>query len=197
MICAGIDQPVLLDVGDERSSSTSTSAWSAGRSSDEDPRYQFSIARELVDHLVREHVEDWVNELFLSMRFRAHRRGPYNDYVYTWFKCLNEERLQYAEGFYAEHGPTQGTFELAGYDVQRRCPHMKADLTRFASVEDGVMTCALHGWQWELATGACLTSDGHPLYARPIGAEDGPSDGERAAARAGDAPAREPPARRA
>ena len=94
-----------------------------------------------------------MNELFLSMRFRAHRRGPYNDYVYTWFKCLNVERLQYAEGFYAEHGPTQGTFELAGYDVQRRCAHMKADLTRFATVEDGVMTCALHGWQWELATG--------------------------------------------
>ena len=42
--------------------------------------------------------------LFLSMRFRAWRRGAYNDYVYTWFKCLNEERLQYAEGFYAEHG---------------------------------------------------------------------------------------------
>jgi UDP-MurNAc hydroxylase len=49
---------------------------------------------------------------------------------------------------------------------------MKADLTRFATVEDGVMTCALHGWQWELATGRCLTSDGHPLYARPIGATD-------------------------
>ena len=44
---------------------------------------------------------------------------------------------------------------------------MKADLTRFATVEDGVMTCALHGWQWELATGTCLTSEGHPLYARP------------------------------
>jgi UDP-MurNAc hydroxylase len=106
------------------------------------------------------------------MRFGAHRRGPYNDYVYTWFKCLNVERLQYAEGFYAEHGPTQGTFELAGYDVQRRCPHMKADLTRFATVEDGVMTCALHGWQWEMATGTCITSEGHPLYARPIGAGD-------------------------
>ncbi len=49
-----------------------------------------------------------MNELFLSMRFRARRRGPYNDYVYTWFKCLNVERLQYAEGFYAEHGPTAG-----------------------------------------------------------------------------------------
>ena len=106
------------------------------------------------------------------MRFRARRRGPYNDYLYTWFKCLNVERLQYAEGFYAEHGPSQGTFEIAGYNVQRRCAHMKADLTRFGSVEDGVLTCALHGWQWELASGRCLTSDGHQLYARPVGTED-------------------------
>jgi hypothetical protein len=46
---------------------------------------------------------------------------------------------------------------------------MKADLTRFATVEDGVMTCALHAWQWELKTGDCLTSEGHQLYARPVG----------------------------
>ena len=172
MICAGIDQPVLLDVGDERVVLDFAERVIRRPIEGEDPRYQFFIDRELVDHLVREHVEDWVNELFLSMRFRARRRGPYNDYLYTWFKCLNVERLQYAEGFYAEHGPTQGTFEIAGYDVQRRCAHMKADLTRFGSVEDGVLTCALHGWQWELATGRCLTSDGHQLYARPVGAED-------------------------
>jgi UDP-MurNAc hydroxylase len=179
MICAGIDQPVLVDVGDERIVIDFATREVRRPLEVEDPRYQFFIDRELVDHLVREHVEDWVNELFLSMRFRARRRGPYNDYVYTWFKCLNVERLQYAEGFYAEHGPTQGTFEFAGYDVQRRCPHMKADLTRFASEADGVMTCALHGWQWELATGTCITSDGHPLYARPIGGLA--DDAERAA----------------
>jgi UDP-MurNAc hydroxylase len=190
LICAGVNQPVLLDIGDEQLIIDFVERRVRRPLPDENPRYQFLIERELVDHLVREHVEDWVNELFLSMRFRAHRRGPYNDYVYTWFKCLNVERLQYAEGFYAEHGPTQGTFELAGYDVQRRCPHMKADLTRFASVEDGVMTCALHGWQWEMATGACITSDGHQLYARPIGSggavEDGSADqaGETTAATA-------------
>ncbi len=189
MICAGIDQPVLVDVGDERIVIDFATREVRRPLEDEDPRYQFFVERELVDHLVREHVEDWVNELFLSMRFRARRRGPYNDYVYTWFKCLNVERLQYAEGFYAEHGPTQGTFEFAGYDVQRRCPHMKADLTRFASEEDGVMTCALHGWQWELATGTCITSDGHPLYARPIGARaddaDRAAEGETAATAGG------------
>ena len=167
MICAGIDQPVLLDVGDEKVVLDFAQRAIRRPVEGEDPRYQFFVDRELVDHLVREHVEDWVNELFLSMRFRARRRGPYNDYLYTWFKCLNVERLQYAEGFYAEHGPSQGTFEIAGYNVQRRCAHMKADLTRFGSVEDGVLTCALHGWQWELASGPCLTSDGHPAVRAP------------------------------
>ena len=177
MICAGIDQPVLLDCGDEAVVIDFHERRVRRAIEDENPRYQFFVERALIDHLVHDHVEDWVNELFLSMRFRAHRRGPYNDYVYTWFKCLNVERLQYAEGFYAEHGPTQGTFVLDGYEVQRRCAHMKADLTRFASVEDGVMTCALHGWQWELATGNCLTSEGHHLYTRPVGSEDaGASD---------------------
>jgi len=27
----------------------------------------------------------------------------------------------------------------------------------------------MHGWQFELATGRCLTSEGHPLYTQPIG----------------------------
>ena len=26
----------------------------------------------------------------------------------------------------------------------------------------------MHGWQFELATGRCLTSEGHPLYTQPI-----------------------------
>ena len=42
-----------------------------------------------------------MNELFLSCRFRAHREGPYNEYVYTFFKCLSVERMAYCEGHYA------------------------------------------------------------------------------------------------
>jgi UDP-MurNAc hydroxylase len=102
--------------------------------------------------------------------------------VYSFFKCLSEERLQYAEGFYAERGPTQGTWELDGYRIQKRCPHMKADLTRFASLEEGVLTCRLHGWQWDIATGDCLTSEGHQLYTRPAGDEDAPQTSDGAAA---------------
>ena len=178
LIATGIGDTVLLDLGDERIVVDFLERRVRPALPDEDPRYQFFLPRDIVDHLVRDHVEDWVNELFLSMRFRAKRRGAYNDYIYTWFKCLSVERLQYAEGFYAEQGPTQGTFDLAGYAVQRRCPHMKADLTRFAEVEDGVMTCQLHGWQWEMASGRCLTSDGHPLYARPLGEGEAEGQGE-------------------
>ena len=54
--------------------------------------------------------------------------------------------------------------------MQRRCPHLKADLTRFGVVEDGILTCTLHGWQFELATGRCLTSDDRHLYTQKIDA---------------------------
>lgn len=133
--------------------------------------FRFMIPRTLLDHLVRTRTDDWVNSLFLSLRFAAWRRGAYNDYVYTWFKCLSTGRIQYAEGFYAENGPTEGTFDLSGWQVQRRCPHMKADLTRFGATDGSTLTCSIHGWQWDMATGRCLTSDGHPLFARPESAE--------------------------
>jgi UDP-MurNAc hydroxylase len=172
LICAGINNQVLFDLGDERIVFDFIERVVRSAEPDEAPAYQFFIERGLVEWLVRNRVDDWVNDLFLSMRFRAKRRGPYNDYVYTFFKCLSEERLQYAEGFYAERGPTQGTWELDGYRIQKRCPHMKADLTRFGSLDDGVLTCRLHGWQWDIATGDCLTSDGHQLYTRPAGEDD-------------------------
>jgi len=40
------------------------------------PRYVFRIDRPLVETLVRQHEVDWVNSLFLSMRFRAPERVP-------------------------------------------------------------------------------------------------------------------------
>ena len=131
--------------------------------------FRFTIPRSLLDHLVRTRTDDWVNSLFLSLRFSAWRRGAYNDYLYTWFKCLSTARIQYAEGFYAENGPSEGTFELGGWQIQRRCPHMKADLTRFGTEDGQTLTCSIHGWQWDLASGRCLTSEGHPLFARPVG----------------------------
>ena len=124
--------------------------------------------RALVEQLIRDHDEDWVNWLFLSCRFEAERRGSYNEYVYSFFKCLSAERIEYAEGCYSEQLPEREFFECAGYRVQRRCPHLKADLAGSAIVEDGILTCTLHGWQFELATGRCLTSDDRRLFCEPL-----------------------------
>jgi UDP-MurNAc hydroxylase len=56
---------------------------------------------------------------------------------------------------------------MDGYLVQRRCPHLKADLAQFGEVEDGVLTCRMHGWQFDLETGRCLTSDDRRLHSVP------------------------------
>jgi UDP-MurNAc hydroxylase len=172
-ICSGIGAQVLLDLGSEGIVLDFVDQDVRGWDGIEACRYIFRIDRRFVEVLVREHEVDWVNSLFLSMRFSAARKGPYNDYLYTWFKCLDLERLQYAEGFYAEKAKTEGSFVIDGWEVQRRCPHMKADLTRFASVDEaGVLTCSLHGWQYELETGLCLTSEGHEIQSRRLSEDE-------------------------
>ncbi len=135
---------------------------------DEEWDYRFTIDRALLEYCIIHHEEDWINQIFLSCRFGAERKGAYNEYVYNFFKCLSPERLQYAEGYYAEKSSDKQIWESHGYRIQRRCPHLKADLTRFAKIENGVLTCTMHGWQFDLETGRCLTSEGHPLYTQAL-----------------------------
>jgi UDP-MurNAc hydroxylase len=135
---------------------------------DEKVRYRFRTERALVEHLLFTDEGDWVNSLFLSCRFSAARIGQYNEFIYAFFKCLSEERLQYAEGWFDEHQRSTDAEDitLGDWRVQRRCPHLKADLSRFGKIDDGVLTCQLHGWKFDLASGRCLTSAGHELRSR-------------------------------
>ena len=170
LTCVGVNDRVLLDLGEQ----SVVIDFHQRRVYDwghEECGYSFRIDPALVEYCILHHVEDWVNLLFLSCRFEAQRKGPYNEYIYNFFKCLSLERLQYAEGYYTELAPAQQLWESHGYRIQRRCPHLKADLARFAHIENGVLTCTMHGWQFELATGRCLTSEGHRLYAQPIATE--------------------------
>ncbi len=167
LTCVGINGRILLDCDRQKIAldfhQRRVYAWDAGEWD-----YRFHIPAPLVEYCIAHHQIDWINLLFLSCRFEAERKGAYNEYVYNFFKCLSPERLQYAEGYYTEQAPVQQLWESHGYRIQRRCPHLKADLTRFAQIEDGVLTCTLHGWQFELESGRCLTSDDRRLYARPI-----------------------------
>jgi UDP-MurNAc hydroxylase len=139
---------------------------------DEKVRYRFRTERALVEHLLFIEEVDWVNSLFLSCRFTATRIGQYNEFVYSFFKCLSEERLQYAEGWFAEQKPDAEDIKLGDWIMQRRCPHLKADLTRFGIVDGKTLTCQLHGWKFDLPSGRCLTSVGHELRSRPAGPAD-------------------------
>jgi UDP-MurNAc hydroxylase len=129
----------------------------------DDAVYRVELDRELFATCVERHLEDWVNSLFLSCRFTAHRDGPFNEYVMTFFKALSPARMAYVEDCYTKRRPPDEFFERDGWRIERWCPHRQADLTRFGEISDGVLTCALHHWQFDLATGRCLTSDDRRL----------------------------------
>lgn len=135
---------------------------------DEKVRYRFKTERRLIEHLLYNGEGDWVNSLFLSCRFSAARVGQYNEFVYSFFKCLTEERLQYAEGWYEQQRPDAEDIVMQGWRIQRRCPHLKADLTRFGVIDGNKLTCQLHGWSFDLPTGRCLTSAGHELRSERV-----------------------------
>ena len=126
----------------------------------------FVIRRTLVEHLLFVGEIDWVNSLFLSCRFSARRRGPYSDAVFTFFKCLSEDRLRRAEAWCTAPEPDTEDILLDDWVIQRRCPHQYADLGRFGAIDGDVLTCQMHGWQFDLDSGHCLTSGRHEIRAR-------------------------------
>jgi UDP-MurNAc hydroxylase len=166
--CVGVNGRVLLDLEDEQVvvDFQKREVYEANGGGAYD--YRFRIDPALVEHQILNHEEDWINGLFLSCRFTATRRGAYNEYVYNFFKVLSPERLRYSEEYYAQSAPVRQLWECGNFMVQRSCPHLKADLTRFGEEKDGILTCTMHGWQFDLATGKCLTSEESHIYAQPI-----------------------------
>ena len=162
---AGIAGNVVIDVGDTDANLCIDFVESQVRVWRDDPWvYKVDVDRALIERLVADHVEDWVNSLFLSCRFTAHRDGPFNEFVMTFFKALSPERIAYVERCHrAARTRTDEYFVRDGWRIERWCPHRQADLTRFGEIDDGVLTCSLHHWRFDLATGRCLTSDDRHL----------------------------------
>ena len=97
----------------------------------EQARYRWTIPGTLVATNIATGEVDWSNSLFLSVRFAATRVGQYNEYLYTFFKCLSEERMDYVENWYDAQNDDGRDIELDGWKVQARCPHLSADLSKF------------------------------------------------------------------
>lgn len=171
-VCAAMADPVVLDLDGERivvdPGARAVRPWAG-----EAWGHRFALEARLVRSLIARRSEDWVNDLFLSCRFEAERRGPYNGVVFQFFKCLSPERMDYLE---ASLAPARRERLAAGaqaaegedwrcgeYLVQRRCPHLGGDLARFGDRHGRVLTCTLHGWKFDLETGRCLNAAGETL----------------------------------
>ena len=166
---AGIGAGVLLRTGD-LDVYLDMLAGEVRRWDGEPYRYRFEIPRELVETVAAEEAVDWSNALFLSCRFRAWREGPYNEYVYNFFKSLSNERMKRAESEASrklDPPESDEEIELCGYHIDRYCPHRQADLSVFGEVDGDILTCTLHGWQFDLTSGECLTATGNTLRVRP------------------------------
>jgi UDP-MurNAc hydroxylase len=131
-------------------------------------RYQLTIDDRLVRYCIEHRLADWVNELFLSCRFQATRKGPYNEQVYTWFKSLSSAHASYVESWLESDRESDEMWRFGDHLVQRHCPHLGADLARFGVVDGDVLTCQQHGWQYNIETGKCLTSDDAELRTKRI-----------------------------
>jgi nitrite reductase (NADH) small subunit/3-phenylpropionate/trans-cinnamate dioxygenase ferredoxin subunit len=60
------------------------------------------------------------------------------------------------------------------FAIDDRCPHRGAPLScGYADQETGRVFCALHGWAFDLATGACLTDPSRPVEAYSTRVEGG------------------------
>jgi len=134
--------------------------------------YWYTIPADLVSTNIRDREIDWSNSIFLSMQFEVGRSGKFNEFLTTFLKCLSRDRIEYVENWYAEQSDQTEDARLDEWVVQRRCPHLRADLTKTGKIEDGVLTCSLHDWKWDLASGRCLTTQGHPIRARAVADAD-------------------------
>ena len=135
-------------------------------------RYRFDIQRELVETVAAARAVDWSNALFLSCRFHAWREGPFNEYLYNFFKSQSVERMRRAEAeAIRKTDPDRGG--IAGQEIrigdhicERACPHRQADLSVFGEIDGNHLVCTLHGWRFDLDTGECLTATDRKLRIR-------------------------------
>jgi UDP-MurNAc hydroxylase len=178
-ISTGVGAQLLMEIGDRDKIVVDFIDREVRPWNGEKCRYRLRFARELIERVLADESDDWVNSVFLSMRFSAARVGPYNEFVYTFFKCLSPERMSYAERWYAEQEDTIEEIQLGDWMVQRKCPHRQADLSYFGELDGDRLQCTMHGYEFDLTTGRCLTASDRPIKARRVSAEDGPAPDEQ------------------
>lgn len=129
-------------------------------------RYWFESDPVDVRAMVERREPDWSNGVFLTLRFTAGRIGKFDPYLQWFFKSLSAERAAYVERWIAEQPEGGPDVEIGDWSVQRRCPHLGADLRTHGTLDGSVLTCNVHGWQFDLESGRCLRSNGFDISAK-------------------------------
>jgi UDP-MurNAc hydroxylase len=168
---SGVGDVCVIDTGDLKIAidfpKGTVSEWDGG-----DHGFRFTIDRRLVETVTAERAVDWSNSLFLSCRFSAWRRGPFNEYVYNFFKSLSQERMMRAEAEATRKmsperdSSAEEEIRIGDWIVQRTCPHRAADLAVFGEIDGDELVCTLHGWRFDCATGRCLNAEERTLRIR-------------------------------
>ncbi|WP_158548706.1 Rieske 2Fe-2S domain-containing protein [Blastococcus sp. TF02A-26] len=170
-VAAGIGAAVRLTAADAERDDVDLLLDFAGRVvrgyDGEKVRYELTVDRAVLEHLVAVRETDWVHSLFLSGRLSIRRIGRENELVALFLGNLDPARLDRLEAWVTHRAAGGEDVTVDGWTFQRLCPHQQADLTAVGSVADGVLTCGVHGWEWRLSDGACLTVRGMDIRSRP------------------------------
>jgi L-ascorbate metabolism protein UlaG (beta-lactamase superfamily)/nitrite reductase/ring-hydroxylating ferredoxin subunit len=132
-------------------------------------QYRFRVASRWLEPVIAGRL-GW-EDLLLSLRFSAWRSPDlYNDYLVGLLKHADADALE-AVASYESSRDSGETVVVEGtdgrYEVGRYCPHAGEDLTHGAVVQDGVLRCLGHNFDFDLATGQCLNARCDPLSVRP------------------------------
>jgi UDP-MurNAc hydroxylase len=80
------------------------------------------------------------------------------------------ERIDRAEAEAQRRLGAQATpseeIQIGEFTLERYCPHRKADLSTFGSLEGDEIVCTLHGWRFRTSDGRCMTADDRQLQIR-------------------------------
>tara|TARA_R110000851_G_scaffold13015_8_gene44743 strand:+ start:395 stop:1972 length:1578 start_codon:yes stop_codon:yes gene_type:complete len=111
-------------------------------------------------NLILEHKLTW-EELFLSLRFKAHRwPDEYNESLVVFLRFMrnySEAAIRQYQRYETSKMLSETfdiTYKDAKYKVQRYCPHALGDLSKGEIIDDHVV-CPLHGWEFNIKTGQC------------------------------------------
>lgn len=132
----------------------------------EEPAYRYRFESRWLPPLLSASVP-W-EDFLLSLRFSAWRNPDrYNDHLLGLLKFADVGALDLVEQFEStmtSNDRIEINYEGRTYRVQRYCPHAKNDLLNTGELlPGGILRCLAHHYEFDLATGVCLTSECPPL----------------------------------